>query len=175
MKKFLFAAAFVLSFIGASAQKQGYINVNDVIAVMPETAVAENELNQFQEALAQQSRDLMTELNNKDSIFKLDSLKYSPSMKELKRKDMIAIYQKYATLQQSGQAQIRDKQNALLAPIQDKAVAAIKAVATDNKYSYVFDSQTLIIAPPGDDLLPLVKTRLGIKDAPQQPAQKAKP
>jgi hypothetical protein len=36
MKKLLFATALVFGFSGAFAQKQGYINVNDVISIMPE-------------------------------------------------------------------------------------------------------------------------------------------
>jgi outer membrane protein len=172
MKKLLFATALVFGFSGAFAQKQGYINVNDVISIMPETVTADNELNQFQEALSQQGRDLMKELNDKDSVFNADSLKYSPSMKELKRKDMVTLYQRFTTLQQSAKSQIQEKQNILLDPIQTKAVNAIKAVATENKYTYVFDTQSLIIAPPGDNLFPLVKAKLGIKDTPAAPATK---
>lgn len=166
----------VFGFSGAFAQKQGYIDVNDVISVMPEAAVADNEINQFQAALSQQGASLLKQLNELDSVFSADSLKYSPSLKEIKRKDMVNLYQKFTTLQQSAKQQIQQKQNDLLEPIQAKAVAAIKAVATENKYTYVFDTQSLIIAPPGDNLLPLVKAKLGIKDAPAAaPKQAPKP
>lgn len=166
MKKLLFATALVLGFSGAFAQKQGYINVNDVISVMPETAVADNEINAFQEGLTLQGNAMLKQLNDLDSVFTADSLKYSPSLKEIKRKDMVSLYQKFTALQQSAKQQVQQKQNQLLEPIQTKAVDAIKAVATENKYTYVFDTQSLIIAPPGDNLFPLVKAKLGIKDTP---------
>jgi outer membrane protein len=166
MKKLLFATALVFGFSGAFAQKQGYINVNDVISIMPEAAAADNEINAFQQGLSQQGEAMLKQLNDMDSVFTADSLKYSPSLKEIKRKDMISLYQKFTALQQSAKQQVQQKQNQLLEPIQAKAVDAIKAVATENKYTYVFDTQSLIIAPPGDNLFPLVKAKLGIKDTP---------
>jgi outer membrane protein len=50
---------------------------------------------------------------------------------------------------------------------------AIKNVAKEKGYSYVLDESTnsLLVAPPGDDLLAAVKAKLGIKD----PAPAAKP
>jgi hypothetical protein len=34
------------------------------------------------------------------------------------------------------------------------------------------DINAIIVAPPGDDVLPLVKKKLGIKDEPVKPAMK---
>ena len=50
--------------------------------------------------------------------------------------------------------------------MQAKALDAIKAVAKEKGYGYVIDdtNKALLVAPPGDDLLPFVKTKLGIKD-----------
>ncbi|HNU89285.1 MAG TPA: OmpH family outer membrane protein, partial [Ferruginibacter sp.] len=55
-----------------------------------------------------------------------------------------------------------------IAPVREKAMDAIKAVAKEKGYSYVIDESTnaILVAPPGDDLLPAVKAKLGIKDAP---------
>ena len=59
-----------------------------------------------------------------------------------------------------------------IAPVRTKALDAIKTVAKEKGYTYVIDeaSSSLLVMPPGDDLLPAVKTKLGIKDAPQAPA-----
>jgi len=172
MKKLLFATALIFGFSGAFAQKQGYISVSDVVSIMPETAAAESTLTQYQQEVSGQINQALTQLKAMDSTFNTDSSTYSPSLKEIKRKEMVKIYQQYSGLQQGASGRLQDKQSELLAPIQAKAVAAIKAVATENKYSYVLDAQSLIIAPPGDDLLPLVKAKLGIKDAPVAPAAK---
>ena len=46
-----------------------------------------------------------------------------------------------------------------------KALDAIKAVAKENGYAYVLDNNAVLVGPPGDDILDLVKKKLGVKDA----------
>ena len=46
---------------------------------------------------------------------------------------------------------------------QKKANEAIQATAKENGYGYVFERDVLIVAPPGDDILPLVAKKLGVK------------
>ncbi|MBL0145205.1 MAG: OmpH family outer membrane protein [Chitinophagaceae bacterium] len=49
---------------------------------------------------------------------------------------------------------------------------AIKAVAKEAGYAYVLDVNSLIVAPPADDIIGLVKKKLNIKDpAPAAPAK----
>ena len=43
---------------------------------------------------------------------------------------------------------------------------AIKAVADEKKYTYILDNSSVIVGPPGDDILPLVKAKLGVKEMP---------
>ena len=50
----------------------------------------------------------------------------------------------------------------ILQPILDKAKTAIEAVAKEGGYTYVLEASTLIVSN-GPDLLPQVKTKLGIK------------
>jgi hypothetical protein len=47
-------------------------------------------------------------------------------------------------------------------PIQRKAEHAIALVARDKSYAYVFEKDNLHFYPPGDDILPLVRKRLGL-------------
>jgi outer membrane protein len=54
-----------------------------------------------------------------------------------------------------------------IAPLRTKAMEAIRAVAKESGYSYVLDINSVIVGPPGDDVLGLVKKKLGIKDAPE--------
>ena len=154
MKKLLVAAAIILGTYSASAQsKIGYINSDELMGDMPEAAKADAELKQFQTDLGKQGQDLMNDLNTKDSLFVKDSTSFSPSIKEIKRNELIKLYQR-----------VQGWQNEAQELYQAKALDAIKAVAKENGYGYVFDNAqgSLLIAPPGDDLLPLVKKKLGI-------------
>ncbi len=167
MKKLLFAGVMALSMFTASAQnKMGYINTDELIGSMPEAAKADADLKEYQAGLEQQYYDLQGELNAKDSIFVIDSVKLSPSMKEIKRKELVDLYQRVQGYQQESQQAYQAKAQAMIAPIREKAITAIKAVAKENGYGYIFNEDNLLVMPPADDILPLVKTKLGIKATP---------
>ena len=106
MKKLFFAGAMALSMFTATAQnKLGYINTDELIQVMPEATKADADLKEYQTGLAQQYQDLLAELNMKDSSFVKDSVKLSASMKEIKRKELVDLYQRVQNYQQESQEQ----------------------------------------------------------------------
>ena len=172
MKKLIVAGVMALSFLGASAQtKIGYVNTDEVIAAMPETEKANKEIQDYQESLAKQYDDLQKEANDKSEQFIKDSSTYSPSMKEIKREEIIKLIQRVNNFNTEAQDKTKQVAQQKFAPIQQKAMDAIKAVAKKNNYSYVLDVNSVIVGPPGDDILGLVKKELGIKETPAAPAQ----
>ncbi|HRD58823.1 MAG TPA: OmpH family outer membrane protein [Ferruginibacter sp.] len=166
MKKMLVVAVMALGAFNVSAQKIGYISPDELIGSMPEADKADKELQVYQEELGKQGQDMMKELSVKDSLFVKDSAKLSPTMKDLKRRELIELYQKVQGWQNQAQELYNVEAQKKIAPIRTKALDAIKTVAKENGYAYVMDVQSVIVAPPGDDLLPLVKKKLGIKDTP---------
>ncbi len=168
MKKLIVAGVMVLgTFLNASAQnKIGYISLDELIGVMPEAEKADGELKEYQASLAQQGQDMMKELGDKDSLFVKDSAKLSPSMKEIKRNELIALYQRVQGWNQQAQDMYQQKAQEKITPLKEKALATIKEVAKENGYAYVLDANTVMVGPPGDDLIGLVKRKLGIKDTP---------
>ncbi len=168
MKKLIVAGVMVLgTFLNASAQnKIGYISLDELIGVMPEAEKADGELKEYQASLAQQGQDMMKELGDKDSLFVKDSAKLSPSMKEIKRNELIALYQRVQGWNQQAQDMYQQKAQEKITPLKEKAMATIKEVAKENGYAYVLDANTVMVGPPGDDLIGLVKRKLGIKDTP---------
>ncbi len=163
MKKVLFVCLMALGAFTVTAQnKIGYISTEDLISEMPEAVKADAELKEYQQSLAQQYQDMMKELNDKDSIFVKDSMKLSASMKEIKRDELVSLYQRIQNWNNQAQDLYQQKAQEKVAPLRTKAMDAIKAVAKDNGYGYVLDASAIIVAPPGDDLLPLVRKKLGI-------------
>mgnify|MGYP002397632312 CR=1 FL=1 len=155
MKKVLFVCLMALGAFTVTAQnKIGYISTEDLISEMPEAVKADAELKEYQQSLAQQYQDMMKELN--------DSMKLSASMKEIKRDELVSLYQRIQNWNNQAQDLYQQKAQEKVAPLRTKAMDAIKAVAKDNGYGYVLDASAIIVAPPGDDLLPLVRKKLGI-------------
>lgn len=167
MKKLIVAGVMALSFLGAGAQnKIGYVNTDEIIAAMPETDKANKELQEYQELLGKQYDDLQKEANDKSEQFVKDSATWSQSKKEFMRDEIVKLYQKINSFQQDAQDLTKKKAQEKFAPIQQRAMDAIKAVAKKSGYSYVLDINSVIVGPPGDDIAALVKKELGIKDTP---------
>ena len=170
MKKLIVAGVMALGIFSASAQtKIGFIDTDELIGVMPEAAKVDTELKEFQASLGLQGQDLAKEADQKAAQFVKDSLKMTPTMKEIKRGEIIELYQKVQNWNQIAQDKYNQKAQEKIAPIRAKAFEAINAVAKEKGYSYVIDASTsvLLVKPASDDLMPFVKAKLGIKDVPK--------
>lgn len=171
MKKLIVAGVMALSFLAAGAQnKIGYISFEALMGAMPETQKASKELQEFQESLIKAGEDLEKEANERSEQFVKDSATYTPTMKEIKRGEIIKLIQRVNNYNNEIQERLKEAQQQKIVPIQEKAMEAIKAAAKKNGYSYVLDNNSVYVGPPGDDILTLVKKELGIKDAPATPS-----
>lgn len=170
MKKVILLALVAVLSVGsvstAVAQKFGHINTAELLAAMPETKKVQEKMQKLQDSLNTSYAELIKEYREKDSIIRVDSVKWTPAKKDIKFKefqDLGETLQNYATL---AQQYLQQKEQELVAPVQKLALEAIQTVAKTNGYTYVFTSEALLVAPPADDILPLVKKYLKIPDAP---------
>lgn len=160
----LLAAIFLTTGIRAHAQnKIGHISLSDIILAMPEAKKADTALQQFRDALVQSAQDKQAALDDAVQKFYTDSAKMTPQVKEVKRKALQEQVQGLSGEDQRIQQELQKKQEEMSAPIQKKAMDAVQAVAKENGYAYVFVKEALLVAPPSDDLAPLVKKKLGLK------------
>jgi outer membrane protein len=163
--KLFFLAAIVLITAGsASAQKTGYIRVDDVIAIMPETAKLQGILSKFQtDSLQPRFNYTLAEYQRKDSIVNgKDSTKTPAAIRVKMREEMQRDMYELQNWQTISQEIMQNKQESLLEPLYRKAIEGIQAVAKESGYAYVYTKDALIVAPPADDLLPLVAKKLNL-------------
>ena|SRR5579872_5942144 len=171
MKKILTIVAVVMGLVvatdSAKAQggnKIGFISLQELIPAMPEYKKADTSLSDYQTALRQNFDDMQREYYEKDSVLtSKDTLKLTKAQLEIKRREVSELLVKLQGWQQQAQQMMQQKQQDLIAPIQKKAVDAVNAVAKENGYTYVFSKEVLLVSPPAEDLLPLVKKKLGLK------------
>ena len=90
------------------------------------------------------------------------SLKTPPSVRSKMREEMQQDLYELQNWQTLVQQATEAKQNQLLAPIYQKVVTAIRTVAKENNYVHVYNKEALLVAPAGDDLLPLVAKKLNV-------------
>ena len=189
MKKFLTAAFITASAVMFSAQanaqsKIGYISTEELVSIMPETAKADSNLQQYRGALIQNAQDKQSALESAIEKFNKDSATMSSAVKDVRRGELQKMLQDLQAEDQRIQQQLQQRQQELITPINRKAFDAIQSVAKENGYGYIFEKGALLVAPPADDVLPLVAKKLNVKlpaganqrgaqPAQQQPAKPA--
>jgi outer membrane protein len=148
----------------AQTTKTGFVSLSELITSMPEYKKADSSMQDYQSALNQNFEDMKREFNEKDSLLSSkDTAKYTRAQLEIKRKQLGELYLKLQGYQQQAGQLYQQKQQELMAPIQRKASEIVQTVAKENGYTYVFLKDALIVSPPADDLLPLVKKKLNLK------------
>jgi outer membrane protein len=168
LTKFIAVLLFIGITASANAQtpKFGHIDLQALIQLMPERAVAETEFNKFQGELEDIFGEMQKDLQTKMASFE----QLGDSASEIKKSAKIAeiqdMQQRVQNYQQTAQQQLQTKQSELLKPVFDKAEKAIEEVAKEKGLIYVFDIGTKVVLYKSNesmDLLPLVKTKLAIK------------
>ena len=164
-KLFLLAAVMVAGASSVNAQKSGYISVEQVVYLMPEIPKIDTLLQKFQtDSLNSEFASLVQEYQYKDSILtKTDTTKIPAAVKRQHRQDLEQIAYQVQNWQQISQNVMQNKQQEMMAPVYQKVMKAINDVAKEKGYTFVYNQEVLLVAPPSDNLLPLVAQKLNIK------------
>ena len=167
MKKITLLAALFGTFISASyaQNKLGYINSRELLEVMPEVKKADSSLQIYAKSFQDQLESMSKEYESKVKDFQANEKTMNEAVKEVKVKEVQQLQERMETLQQSAQEKTAKRREEMYKPILEKADKAIKDVAKENKYDYIFDASggAILFAKVSDNVLSLVKTKLGIK------------
>lgn len=169
MKKFViiaFVAVTGLFSVNAMAQsKVAHINAQALVGSMPEAKKAETDLQTYAQSLEAEGKTMVDEYTKKVKEFDEKAASMTDNMKEIKGREIQDAQKRIQDYRERAESQVQQKQQELLKPIYDKARKAIEDVAKEKGYGYVIDSSAglLLVSPSGDDLLPAVKAKLGIK------------
>lgn len=168
-KKIIVAMVALLAFAGtATAQKTiklGHINSNALMEIMPGRDTAMTLLQKEVEDLQAEMETMKKEYENRvnDYLAKKDQL--SELIRKTKESDLQAMGARIEEFQANAQTLLEKRQEELLKPIVDRAKGAIEEVGKENGYTYIFDSGigTVLYSQDSDDIMPLVKKKLGLK------------
>lgn len=166
MKKFrslLLIAIITLGFSTVQAQEKiGHISTDLLISLMPETKALNTELEKLSKTYESELKAEETKLEAKLQKYQAEQ---GSQTDEVNQQRGVEVQQDRQNLYQASQVAREDitkKRNDKLKPILEKAKKAIDEVATAQGYTYVLEASTLIVAN-GTDLLPAVKSKLGIQ------------
>jgi len=158
------AIIFAQCFTNVFAQtKIGYISLDEVFALMPETRKADSSLGAYQKDLADAYAVQEADLNAAIEKFIKDSITMTPVAKEARRNDLQSRVNGMSKKKQDYNTEFENEKVKQVKPIQDKLLATIKAVAKENGYGHILYKEQAIVFPESDDITALVKKKLGIK------------
>lgn len=171
---FLIAAFCLVGMISANAQalKFGHINSADLLAAMPEIKDAEKKLQEFSATLEGQLKVMTNEYQTKVTSFQSQEASMADPIRQSKIKEITDLENRIQDFQQTAQESISKKKEEIYAPILKKAEDAIVVLAKEKGYAYVFDTSlgATIYAQESDDMMDIVKKKLGITSAAPAPA-----
>ncbi|MEI6696557.1 MAG: OmpH family outer membrane protein [Bacteroidota bacterium] len=147
------------------AIKLGHINSNDLLKMMPGRDSAQKVLEKHAKELETTLKGMQNELETRYQDFTANQAQMSELIKQTKTKELQDMQARIQDFQDNAQKDYQDKEKKILTPIIDRAKKAIEDVAAENKYTYIFDSGvgSLLYQDASEDILPLVKKKLGLK------------
>jgi outer membrane protein len=166
MKKFLsvlLVSATLLFATSTKAQtKIGYIKIDDMVAVMPETAKIDSLLERFQaDSINPKYATIVSLYQYKDSVYR-DSIKTPVAVRKQIEDELPSLIYQIQNWQQIVNQALESKQNEYLAPIYRRVYDAIKLVAKEKGYTHVVSKEALLVAPDGDDIIGAVAAKLKV-------------
>ena len=161
----------VIALAGQSAMAQnfkfGHINSDELIQTMPEYDSATVKLEKFRKELVNALELMSVELNTKNDAYQKESKLLSDIVKQTKEQELIDMNKRIQDFQTNAQTQLQSKQTEVFQPIYAKVDKAIKEVGKENGFLYVFDvakgALLYFDEAKSINILPLVKTKLGLK------------
>jgi outer membrane protein len=169
MKRTFRFAVLILAFlsfnVSAQTLKFGHIDSGQLIQMMPQTKQADSTLKRFGESLDSQLKAMTAEYQSKLQNYQSKADSLPDAIRTTKEKELTDLGQRIQDFQQTAQESIQKKKEEIYGPILKKAEDAIKEIAKEKSYSYIFDTSlgSVIYAQPGDNIMAMVKEKLGIK------------
>lgn len=144
--------------------KIGYIDSQALIELMPEKDSVEARLISYQRSLEEQIGAMYLEYQNKVADYTNNIDGMSDIIKQTKEREIADLETRINEFQQGAEQDFGAKQQQLYNPLITKAKNAIDEVARANGFTYILDVSmgTVLFYEAGEDILPLVRTKMGL-------------
>lgn len=167
--KLTLTVACVMFSTSLFAQKFGRVNLQEIVLAMPEFKEMQNKLEDLSRDWTEQLETIQVEFNNQYTNFQKDRANLSSAAVQVKESELQALQTRYAELEQIARQDVERQQNELFTPIHQKALDAVKKIASAGGYVFVFDISSTPLAYVDEavvtDISDAVRKELGINEA----------
>jgi len=150
----------------AQTLKLGHIDSSKLLAIMPEKDMAQKQIETKAKEFDTQIKAMQAEYQKLVEAYVAERETLSEAVRADREKAIQDLQNRMQTFDQFAQNKIQTTRQELLKPIFDKASKAIKEVGEENGFTYVLDLSTGVVlfnSTSSIDIMPLVKTKLGIQ------------
>ena len=148
MKKIKFLILFFVITNYSLAQKFAYVDTDYILAKIPEYNQAQDKLDNYSKGWQEEIEMTMQKIEKMYRSYQSEQILLTEEMKSARENLIFAEEKKVQDLQIKyfgPEGMLFSKRQELIKPIQDKIYDAIQQVATNNKYSVIFDSSSDLI------------------------------
>ncbi|MDY5969522.1 MAG: OmpH family outer membrane protein [Bacteroidales bacterium] len=152
------------SYAQKNSVKLGHISSSALMEIMPGRDSAVATLQAELQNAENQLKSMQEELEKKYNEYQEKQAQYSDLIKQTKQKELQDMGARIQQFQSDAQTNLQTREQQVMQPLIDRAKKAIEEVAKENGYTYIFDSGVgaLLYQQDSDDIMPLVKKKLGI-------------
>lgn len=165
MKKLVLIILLITGFhcvLSAQNNKFGHISPEEIMEMMPGFDTAQNSMIEYQNEYQKEGEEMLKELQLKQQEFDNNAGTYSSAVRKVKEEELRAMYARIQEFSSTIEANIQQKKYELLLPFQTKIIDAIKEVAKEGNFAYIFNKSLLTYYQQGEDITEKVKQKLGI-------------
>lgn len=146
------------------ATKIGHVDFGKLLEMMPGQDTVKGVMESYVQSLQGELQSMNAELEMKVTDYQKNVAGLSSIIKATKEKEITDLQGRIESFQQVAQQDIQAKQTELITPFVEKARAAIKEVAKEGGFAYIMNAveDILLYSEGGEDVMPLVKKKLGI-------------
>ena len=150
MKKIIIIAAMALMSVVAMAQdtKFAYVAFNEIVMLTPEIDEARATIEENTKTNEEILMTMYQEYQTKMQQYEQKQATWTPSVREIKEKEIMEIQARLEQTQQSLQQELQQLQQQLQAPVIEKATTTINELAKAKGIAAVFEKSSFIYVDP---------------------------
>ena len=165
-KKIILVLALILP-MSVFAQKFGVVDIDAIMQAMPETAAAQEQLNEASKKYEHEFQKLQEELQKLYTDFQAiqDDPNTPQTIKERRMQEIQTRAANVDNFRNTASQDLQRQHEQLLAPIQQKLLDAIKAVGQDGNFTFIMPNEGILLYTGSDvsNVTNEVKAKLGVK------------
>lgn len=148
----------------AQNTKLGHIDRQQLMLSLPERKDAEAKMQAFAAELDKRLRAMGTEYERTVSEARAKAETMTNTEREMATREIQELEQRIQAAQEKAQEDLAKQEEELLKPMVERTNNAIREVSAANGFTYIFDTSAgfVLFWDGGEDIMPLVKAKLGI-------------